>query len=246
MSLNSLFQHLYDGGQHGSMEVPAGFSLRFTDIIGGANVSLLMFNPRNTLERINLPDSLKCQHTFKLTQGNCVYSDMGRIFCSIVRDDTGWIDSVGGLSHSQHIDAQWGKRDYQTDRNNWLQNGHDAVLVEMAKFGLGLRDLAAPLNLFSRVNTSSEGVLSYEAHNSHAGDVITLRFEMDTVVVFSTCPHAMNKAEEYPRKPVNVEMIPSPPLADDDPCLNLCDENRRGFFNTRQYQPSYVKEGATQ
>ncbi|WP_017011924.1 DUF1989 domain-containing protein, partial [Enterovibrio norvegicus] len=92
MELHDLFNHRYSGGQHGSIDVLAGFSLRFRDVSGGANVSVLMFNPRNLLERINLPDTLKCQHTFKLTANNCVYSDMGRIFCSIMRDDTGWID----------------------------------------------------------------------------------------------------------------------------------------------------------
>ncbi|MGF1704677.1 urea amidolyase associated protein UAAP1 [Enterovibrio baiacu] len=238
MELHDLFNHRYSGGQHGSIDVPAGFSLRFRDVSGGANVSVLMFNPRNLLERINLPDTLKCQHTFKLTANNCVYSDMGRIFCSIVRDDTGWIDSVGGLSTASHVTKKWGKRDYQRDRNDWLQNGHDAILVEMAKYGLGLRDMSAPLNLFSKVHTTDEGALSFIRGNSNAGDVIELRFEMDTTVVFSTCPHPMNDAEAYPRNPVDIDMFKSEPMKANDPCLNHCDENRRGFINTRQYQPT--------
>ena len=47
---------------------------------------MLFYNPDNLLERYNAPDTLKCQHTFKLTRGNCLYSDMGRVFCSIVED----------------------------------------------------------------------------------------------------------------------------------------------------------------
>ena len=31
-----------------------------------------------------------------LTRGHCLYSDMGRIFCSIVADSTGWHDTVAG------------------------------------------------------------------------------------------------------------------------------------------------------
>ncbi|EOD77194.1 Urea carboxylase-related aminomethyltransferase [Grimontia indica] len=240
MTLNSLFKHSYQGGQHGSLEVPAGYSLRFTAKDSGANLSLLMYNPRNTSERINLPDTLKCQHTFKLTAGNCVYSDMGRIFCSIVRDDTGWIDSIGGLSNSQHVTTKWGDRDYQHHRNLWMQNGHDAMLVEMAKFGLGLRDVAAPMNLFSKVSTTDDGVLAFDSENTGAGDVIELRFEMDTVVLLSTCPHPMNPSSTYPRTGVDVEMVRAEPLTEDDACLNHCDENRRGFVNTRQYQPQLM------
>ncbi|OEE67059.1 urea carboxylase [Enterovibrio norvegicus FF-33] len=240
MELKNLFYHRYLGGQHGGLEIPAGHSLRLTDVEGGANASLLLFNPRNPLERINLPDTLKCQHTFKLTAGNCVYSDMGRIFCSIVQDDTGWIDSVGGLSNKNHVAKVWGERNYQSDRNDWLQNGHDAMLVEMAKFGLGLRDLAATLNVFSKVETTDDGQLTFVQRHSKAASVVELRFEMDTIVLFSTCPHPMNEAVVYPRNPVDVEMVKSSLVEADDACLNHCDENRRGFLNTRQYQPVLV------
>ena len=60
--------------------------LRLIDMEGGANVGMLFYNPANLLERYNAPDTLKCQHTFKLTAGHCLYSDMGRMFCSIVSD----------------------------------------------------------------------------------------------------------------------------------------------------------------
>jgi len=77
------------GAKHWSMMLPRNSRLRLTDVEGGANVGMLFFNPINLLERYNAPDTLKCQHTFKLTKGHCLYSDMGRIFCSIVADDFG-------------------------------------------------------------------------------------------------------------------------------------------------------------
>ncbi len=54
--------------------------MRLVDINGGANVGMLLYNPYNLLERYNAPDTLKCQHTFKLTRGHCLYSDMGQDF----------------------------------------------------------------------------------------------------------------------------------------------------------------------
>ena len=71
-------------GKHWSMILWRNNRLRLTDLEGGANVGMLFFNPLNLLERYNAPDTLKCQHSFKLTEGHCLYSDMGRIFCSIV------------------------------------------------------------------------------------------------------------------------------------------------------------------
>lgn len=230
-----LFEETLPGGSHWSLVVPAGTELRLTDLEGGANVGMLFYNPRNLLERYNAPDTLKCQHTFKLTTGHCLYSDMGRIFCSVVQDDTGWIDTVAGTANKATVAARWGERDYQRERNLWKQNGYDSFLVEVAKYGLGARDLAANLNLFSKVFTDEAGNLQFAPHHSLAGSRITLRFEMETLVVFNTCPHPMNPATDYPRKPVHYALYRAEPVAADDPCRLSRPENGRGFENTRRY-----------
>jgi len=235
MSKEVIYQDTIPGGSHWSMIVPAGKLLTVTDMEGGANVSMLFYNPKNLLERYNAPDTLKCQHTFKLTQGHCLYSDMGRIFCSIVSDDTQWIDTVSGVANKQKVADKWGARNYQGDRNRWLQNGYDSLLVEVAKYGLGKRDLAANINLFSKVNTDEQGNLQFVEQHSKAGDSIQLRFEMETLVVLSTCPNPMNPASEYPQKPVHLIVSQADAIAEDDPCLNSSAENGRGFENNRRY-----------
>jgi urea carboxylase-associated protein 2 len=236
MSSNTpIFTDVIPGAAHWSMVIPKGHVLQAKDLEGGANLSMLFYNPTNLLERYNAPDTLKCQHTFKLTAGHCLYSDMGRVFCSIVSDDTQWIDSVGGVANKKKIADKWGERDYQKDRNAWKQNGYDALLVEVAKYGLGQRDLAANLNLFSRVKTDDAGNMEYVVDHSKAGDCISLRFEMDTLVVFTTCPHPMNPAEQYPFKPVEIALFESAPVNEDDACVNSREENSRGFENNRRY-----------
>jgi uncharacterized protein len=232
---HAIYKETIPGASHWSMVVPAGHTLTLTDLEGGANVSMLFYNPNNLLERYNAPDTLKGQHTFKLTQGHCLYSDMGRIFCSIIADDTHWIDTVGGVANKQKVQEKWGTRHYQTDRNNWLQNGYDSLLVEVAKYGLGKRDLAANLNIFSKVKTDDAGNLSFVESHSHAGYSVALRFEMDTLVVLTTCPHPMNPSSEYPHRPVQLSLTKADPVAADDQCLNSSDENGRGFENNRRY-----------
>jgi len=235
MSKAIIYQDTIPGASHWSMVVPAGQLLTLTDLEGGANVSMLFYNPNNLLERYNAPDTLKCQHTFKLTEGHCLYSDMGRIFCSITRDDTNWIDTVGGVANKQKVTEKWGVRNYEKDRNAWLQNGHDSLLVEVAKYGLGKRDLAANINIFSKVQSNDLGDLSFVTEHSKAGDVVELRFEMDTLVVLTTCPHPMNPASEYPSHAVEVALSDAPAMTADDKCLNSSDENGRGFENNRRY-----------
>ena len=65
----TLYEELVPGGGHTSFILKRGQLLRLTDLEGGANVSLLMFNAYEKSERLNLPDTLKCQHTAKLTAG---------------------------------------------------------------------------------------------------------------------------------------------------------------------------------
>jgi urea carboxylase-associated protein 2 len=230
------YEALVEGGKHWSFTLRAGTQLRLIDTLGGANVGMLFYNPQNPLERYNAPDTLKCQHTFKLTRGHCLYSDMGRIFCSIVEDTVGWHDTVCGNITREMIAGRWGVRSYQEHRNDWTQNGHDAFLVEAGKYGLGRRDLGANVNWFSKAAAAEDGALTYDPGNSRAGGFVDLRFEMDSLVLMHTCPHPLNSAAEYPRNSVLLQFSTAPPVAPDDLCLNSRPENARGFANTAFYR----------
>ena len=239
-----IYETLIEGGKHWSLSLGAGTSLRLVDEQGGANVGMLFYNPRNLLERYNAPDTLKCQHTFKLTRGHCLYSDMGRIFCSIVADDVGWHDTVGGNANRELVAARWGEQSYQAVRNDWTQNGYDAFLVEGGKYGLGRRDLAANVNWFSKVAISEDGSMQFDPDNSGAGRAVELRFEMDTLVLLHTCPHPLNPAASYPRRSVRVTLDRAAPVGADDFCRNSRPENGRGFANTELYRAA-LGVGAT-
>ena len=230
-----LYEETIDGGKHWSFVLRRGTGLRLIDLEGGANVGMLFYNPSNPLERYNAPDTLKCQHTFKLTRGHCLYSDMGRILCSIVEDSVGWHDTVCGNSTRAMADGRWGMRTYQDHRNDWTQNGHDSFLVEAAKYGLGRRDLAANVNWFSKVAAGDDGTLHFDPAHSRPGGSVALRFEMDTLVLFHTCAHPLDPAAECPRRPVQYQLFQAAPVADDDYCRTFRPENGRGFENNRIY-----------
>ncbi len=224
------------GGKHWSMMMWRNSRLKLTDVEGGANAGMLFYNPLNLLERYNAPDTLKCQHTFRLTQGHCLYSDMGRIFCSIVSDSSGWHDTVCGNTTKASVAAKWGESSYQRNRNDWQQNGYDSFLVEAAKYGLGRRDLAANVNWFSKVVVADDGAMALDASAAKAGASVELRFEMDTLVLIHTCPHPLSTAPSYPRKAVRCEIFDGPPAAADDANRLSAAENMRGFENNRIYQ----------
>ncbi len=231
---DQVYRTTLPGASHWSFIVRKGMSLTLKDLNGGANVAMLMYNHNQLTEKYNAPDTLKCQHTFKLTTGNCLYSEMGRIFCSITDDSFGWHETLCGTSHQEHIQQQFGERDYQKDHNQWMQNGFDSFLVELAKYNLTKQDITANVNWFSEVSSDEQGKLAL-TRQSQAGDSVTLRFEMDTLVVLNTCPHPLLKSENYPFKPVEITLAKAPTMTTDDECFNHCPENQRGFENNALY-----------
>src|SRR3569832_1735460 len=91
------------GGCHWSGIIRRGNALRLTDLSGCANVSALFYNAEEKLERYNMPDTLKAQHTAHLTTGHALYSDMGHVLCSVIHDTCGWHDTVCGTSDAATV-----------------------------------------------------------------------------------------------------------------------------------------------
>lgn len=217
------------------MTIRRGVSLTLTDLLGSSNVGMLLYNAENVTERLNLPDSLKCQHTFKITKGNCLYSDMGRVLCSVIEDEAGWHDATSGTCTKTLLEKKpWAQKNFQQAHNDYLRNGQDSFLIELGKYGMGQKDLAANMNWFSRVNADAEGALSLAPYYP-AGTSVTLRFEMDCIVLMHTCPHPFNDSPEYPQAEVAFSLALADDVTDDDFCRNSCEENTRGFTNTELY-----------
>lgn len=227
-----LYSDTLPAGKHWSMLARRGTMLRLTDIDGGANAAMLFYNPISLLERYNAPDTLKCQHTFKLTAGHHLYSDMGRVFCRITRDTFGWHDTVCGNTTKATVAAKWGATTYQVSRNDWQQNGLDSFLVEAAKYGLMRRDLASNINWFSKVAVDELGQLAFDANAAKPGAIVELTFEMDTLVLMHTCPHPLNPSAIYPRAGIAFEIFENEIATTDQ---SERPENTRGRENNRLY-----------
>lgn len=231
-----LFEEVIPGGWNWSHNLKAGTALRLVDLEGGANASALFYNAHNTSERYNMADTLKAQFISFLTKGRVLYSDMGRILVSVIEDSVGWHDAIGGVSHREGVQKQYGVKDYQEHRNDYLRNGRDGLLDEIMKYGMGLRDLVSGVNFFSKVQVDDEGNLKFIVPHSQPGAFVDLQAEMDTLVVLNTCPHPLNPSEVYRPGPVKVQVWESALAPEKNPCRTFCEQNERGFHNTLRYR----------
>ena len=212
-----------------------GTSLRITDPQGRANAGALFYNWENPTERYNLPDTLKAQHIARLTSGDVLFSDMGRILCSIVDDTAGWHDPLSGCGNAELVESLYGEARYQEHRNAFHRNAYDEFLIELAKYGLSARDMTAPLNFFSKVVVDESGDMQFVAGHSPAGTSVELRAEMNVLVVLNTCQHPLDPNPVYAPRPVTLAVRTAGAAAADDRCRIGCPENVRGFILTERY-----------
>src|SRR5262245_12346689 len=146
-----LWEETVHGGATWSHVLKRGTALRITDTDGGANAGVIFYNFECPVERYNMPDTLKAQHIARLTEGFVLYSDMGRVLCSITADTVGWHDPISGCSNAALVAQKYGEAAYQEHRNGYHKNPYDGFVIELAKYGLSVRDMTAPINFFSKV-----------------------------------------------------------------------------------------------
>ena len=233
--MKTILERTLTGAGMWSGVISRGKRLRLTDLEGGANVGMLLYNALERQERYNMPDTLKGQHIFYLRAPYCLHSDMGRLLASITRDDCGWHDTVCGHSDATRVFRKYGACDYQQARNEWFRNARDCFLIELAKWGLGKKDLVPNLNWFSKVVADEAGRLSHVSRHSQAGQMIELRFEMDTLVVLNTCQHPFDPDPVYRSHPVKLEILTGDAPATGDPSLTVRPENLRAWENNETY-----------
>jgi len=233
--MNTIWSTTIRPGGKWSGTIGRGKLIRFTALEAGANVSIQLYNAKDLTERYNMPDTLKAQHTARLTRGNVLMSDNGRVLAGIVQDSLGWHDPLGGYSYREGTDAKYGRTDYQAQRNDWLRSGQENFAIELVRCGLGMRDMMPVVNLFSKVSVDESGRMIYDPAHCPANASVTLRTEMDTVLILSNTPNPLDPRPEYPSVPVWVEVLAADPLDDRDYCVNYRPENRRAYENTWEY-----------
>jgi len=231
-----LFEETMPGGWNRSHILKRGTALRLTDLEGGGNVSAIFYNAGNTTERYSMPDTLKAQFISCIAKGCVCYSDLGRVLVSVIDESCGWHDTISGVSNAETNRRRYGSRGYQEAGNGYYRNGFGSLLLELAKHGMGKRDLVAPVNFFTKIGVNEAGDMSFTPGHSRAGAYVDLQAEMDTLVVLCSCPHPLDPNPEYAPRPVRLTLWRSAISPEENHCRTSCPQNERGFINTAEYQ----------
>ena len=194
-----IVDHIIPAGNPWSAVLARGQRLRIVDLEGNQGVDFLCYSAANPEERYHAANTLKKSQTLLLTTGHALYSDVARPLMTIVDDSCGIHDTIGGCCSAPSNEMLYGARNAPGCRENFL--------AELAKHGLGRRDVVANLNFFCNVPVHAHNrlePLTFAQSPSKAGDYIELRADMDVLAVISNCPQINNPCNSGRPKPIRV------------------------------------------
>jgi urea carboxylase-associated protein 1 len=183
-----------------SRVVPAGHELTIIDLEGNQAVDCLLYNAHDTAERYSAPDTIAAQGALFLTTGSVLRSCEGTPLMTVVRDDVGRHDTVGGACSKESNTLRYGH--HTEHQHACVEN----FLREGARWGLTKRDLVSNINWYMNVPVEEDGTLGIVDGISAPGLSLTLRAEMDTLVLLSNCPQINNPCNGFNPTPVGVQI----------------------------------------
>jgi urea carboxylase-associated protein 2 len=218
-------------GGYAARVLKRGSRLQLTDLHGDAAVAMLVFNAERPVERLNVADTVKVQWNAYLGAGRLLLSDMGRVLMSVIADDSKGHDAFCGASN-QASNA----RKYGDGCNHGAHpNARDRFVIALAKFGMNRRDIHPCVTWFKPVAIAADGAIELDHGPHRAGQAVTLRAEMDVIVVLANCPHVRDPRQAYCVTPVRATAWRGDVTPDDDPVRLATPEGLRAFENVEDY-----------
>lgn len=173
-----------------------GDVLRIVDLKGQQAVDFLCYALSDRSDRYNAANTIKLNGNVYLGKGTTLWSVRARPLMTIIADSCGRHDTLYGCCSAEVDKVRFGK-----DKTEGCQQNFEK---ELAKHGMGPRDIVANVNFFMNVPVAADGGIAIADGLSKPGDYVELRAEQDVLVVISNCPERDNAAAGYEPTPVQV------------------------------------------
>jgi len=181
-------------GEPWSARIKKGNVLRLVDLEGQQAIDFLCYHASDPADRYNAANTIKLNQNIYLGKGCVLWSVRARKMMTIIEDSCGAHDTLYGCCSIEIDEVRFGKTNTQSCQSNFE--------AELAKHGLGEKDIVANVNFFMNVPVEADGAVAIAAGRSKPGDYVDLRAEMDLLVVISNCPERDNPAAGFKPTPV--------------------------------------------
>nr|WP_090339102.1 urea amidolyase associated protein UAAP2 [Mycolicibacterium malmesburyense]CRL67233.1 glycine cleavage T protein (aminomethyl transferase) [Mycolicibacterium malmesburyense] len=181
-----------------SAVVAAGDVLTIVDLAGNQAVDCLLYAAADTRVRYSAPETIRQQGRITLTTGSVLRADTGAPLMTVVADEVGAHDTLGGACSKESNTLRYGQ--HTRAQHGCMEN----FLLEGSRWGLGARDLASNINWFMNVPVDPDGALGIVDGLSAPGKRVALRADVDTLVLVSNCPQINNPCNAFDPTPVRM------------------------------------------
>ncbi|VXB89387.1 Urea carboxylase-related aminomethyltransferase [Arthrobacter sp. 9AX] len=188
-----------------SAVVKAGDVLTIVDLEGNQAVDCLLYGAGDTAVRYSAAATIAAQQSIVLTTGSVLRAETGAPLMTVVADEVGVHDTIGGACSQESNTLRYGQ--HTREQHACVEN----FLIEGSRWGLGKRDLVSNINWFMNVPVDPDGALGIVDGLSAPGKRVALKAEVDTLVLVSNCPQVNNPCNGF--NPTPVRMIVTRPEA---------------------------------
>lgn len=162
----------------------AGQTVTILNSRGKQVVDTWAFRAGDTSEFMSMEHSRAAMLKLMPRVGDIFVTNRRRAILTLVADTTPGIHDTLIAACDIHRYRQLGAVEHH-------DNCTDNLALALEKIGLAAPVTPSPLNLFMNVPVAATGELSFQPPASKAGQYVTLRAEMDLIIVFSACPQDM-------------------------------------------------------
>jgi len=189
-----------------SAVVPAAHLVSIVDLGGNQAVDCLLYDAHDTSERYSAQETIAAQGNIFLGTGSVLRTAEGKALMTVVADQCGRQDTIGGACSKESNTLRYGH--HTRDQHACVEN----FLIEGARWGLDKRDLVSNINWFMNVPVEADGALGIVDGISRAGLTVTLRAEVDVLVLVSNCPQINNPCNGFDPTPIRIVITAPEPV----------------------------------
>jgi len=181
-----------------SAVVAAGDVLTIVDLGGNQAVDCLLYDAHDHAQRYSAAETMLAQGGIFLVTGTVLRTGEGAPLMTVVADDVGRHDTIGGACSKESNALRYGH--HTVHQHACVEN----FLIEGSRWGLGKRDLVSNINWYMNVPVEADGTLGIVDGLSAPGLRVSLRADVDTLVLVSNCPQVNNPCNGFDPTPVRM------------------------------------------
>lgn len=172
--------------------------LKVIDIEGEQVSDMVVFNAKDSGEKLSSGKTLDFEETIFITKGHHLWSNRSNKMMKILEDTNGRNDFLLAPCSPETFKIMYNNPDYHPSCFENLTNN-------LVKYNIQPDDIPNAFNIFMNVRVDQDGKISVNTPDSSAGDYVVFEPLMDLIVGLTACSAEQSNGGTF--KPIGYEIL---------------------------------------